>query len=53
MKEQSIIAKPGDDLTEKTNRHEYNGYIVNEINLGTDFVSFTNGVELSIGESIG
>ena len=53
VKEQSIIAKPGDDLTEKTNRHEYNGYIVDEINLGTDFVRFTNGVELSIGESIG
>ena len=53
VKEQRITVKPGDDLTEKTTRPEYYGYIVDEINLGGDFVRFTNGVELSKGESIG
>ena len=53
VKEQRITAKFGDDLTEKANRPEYYGYIVDEINPGGDFVRFTNGVELSIGESIG
>ena len=53
MKEQLITVKPGDDLTEKTNRPEYYGYIVDEINLAGDFVRFANGVELSKGESIG
>ena len=45
--------KPGDNLTEKTNRPEYNGYIVEEINLFSDFVRFTNGVEVGQGESRG
>ena len=53
VKEQRITVKPGDDLTEKTNRPEYDGYIVDEINPGGDFVRFTNGVELSAGESAG
>ena len=53
VKEQRITVKPGDDLTEKTNRPEYYGYIVDEINPGGDFVRFTNSVELSTGESKG
>ena len=53
VKEQRITVRPGDDLTEKTARPEYYGYIVDEINPGGDFVRFTNGVELSKGESIG
>lgn len=53
VKEQRITAKFGDDLTEKANRPEYYGYIIDEINPGGDFVRFTNGVELSTGESIG
>ena len=53
VKEQRITGKLGDDLTEKTNRPEYYGYIVDEINPGGDFVRFANGVELSTGESIG
>ena len=53
VKEQRITVRPGDDLTEKTNRPEYYGYIVDEINLAGDFVRFANGVELSKGESIG
>lgn len=53
VREQRITVKPEDELTEKTNRPEYYGYIVDEINLGSDFVRFVNGVELSTGESIG
>ena len=53
VKERRITVKPGDDLTAKTNRPEYYGYIADEINPGSDFVRFTNGVELSKGESTG
>ena len=53
VKEQSVTVKPGDRLAEKTNRPEYNDYIVDEINLFSDFVRFTNGVEVERGESKG
>ena len=49
VKEQSITVKPRDNLAEKTNRPEYNGYIVEEINLFSEFVRFTNGVEVERG----
>ena len=53
VKEQSVWVKPGDNLAEKTNRPEYNDYIVDEINLFSDFIRFTNGVEVERGESKG
>ena len=53
VKEQSVTVRPGDSLAEKTNRPEYNDYIVDEINLFSDFVRFTNGVEVERGESKG
>ena len=53
VKEQRITAKLEDDLITKTNRSGYDGYIVDEINPGGDFLRFANGVELSKGESIG
>ncbi len=53
VKEQSVTVKPGDKLAEKTNRPEYSDYIVDEINLFSDFVRFTNGVEVERGESKG
>ena len=53
VKAQMITVGFGDDLAEKTNRPEYNGYIVEEINLFGDFVRFTNGIEVEHGESIG
>ena len=53
VKEQAITVRFGDDLAEKTNRPEYSGYIVDEINLFSDFVRFTNGVEVEQGESKG
>ena len=45
--------KFGDDLAEKTNSPEYNGYIVEDIDPFTELVRFTNGVEVEKGESIG
>ena len=53
VKEQSITVGFGDDLAEKTNRPEYSGYIVDEINLFRRFVRFTNGVAVEQGESKG
>ena len=53
VKEQTITVRLGDDLVEKTNRPEYSGYIVEEINPFSGFVRFTNGVEVEQGESKG
>ena len=53
VKEQSVTVRPGENLAEKTNRPEYSDYIVDEINLFSDFVRFTNGVEVELGESKG
>ena len=53
VKEQPVTVRPEDNLAEKTNRPEYSGYIVDEINLFGDFVRFINGVEVELGESKG
>lgn len=52
VKEQSITVRFGDDLAEKTNRTEYNGYIVEEMSPG-GYVLFANGVEIEEGGSKG
>jgi type III restriction enzyme len=53
VKEKVITVKPGDSLEEKTNRSEYAGFEVEEINPGSETVLFTNNVEINIGESQG
>ena len=53
VKEQTLTVKFGDDLAEKTNRPEYGGYIVEEIDPFSEFVQFTNGVTVEKGESRG
>ena len=53
VKEQPITVRLYDDLSEKTNRPEYSGYIVDEINPFNDLVRFTNGVEVEQGGSKG
>jgi len=53
VKEQIVTVKQGDNLREKTNRDEYGAFEVAEINAGEDFVEFTNGVKLTLGESQG
>ena len=52
VKEQRVTVKPEDDLAEKTNRSEYDGYIVDEISPGA-YVRFGNGIQIEEGESKG
>jgi len=48
------VSKNGVDLYELSGGRElYKGYIVNDINAGFGYISFTNGVSLNIGETIG
>lgn len=48
------VSKNGTDLYELSgNREIYRGYIVDCINAGFGYISFTNGVSLNIGETIG
>jgi len=53
IKEKVITIRPGDSLAEKTKRPEYEGYEVEEINFGSGFVRFANGVEVQKGGAIG
>ena len=53
VKETPITVKLGDSLIAKTNREEYQGFDIAEINLGGGFIRFANNLELSIGESLG
>ena len=44
----------GDNLFDLSNGlNQYQGYVVADINANTDTLSFTNGIELSVGEAIG
>jgi type III restriction enzyme len=44
----------GDNLFEMSNGlNQYQGYVVTDINANTDTLSFSNGVELSVGEAVG
>ncbi|MDA4127437.1 MAG: DEAD/DEAH box helicase family protein [Thaumarchaeota archaeon] len=42
-----------DNLGEKTNLPEYKSFTVEEINPGSNTILFTNGIEVSVGESHG
>jgi type III restriction enzyme len=53
IKEKVITIRPDDSLAEKTKRPEYEGYKVEEINLGSGFVRFANGVEVRKGTAVG
>jgi len=53
VKQSSITVKPGVDLREKTNLPEYEGFIVDEINLNAHRVTFSNGTEMAVGGSQG
>ena len=53
VKEQTIKVKPGDDLQEKTNLTQYEGYAIDEISLIGNFVLFSNGVEVKTDEARG
>jgi type III restriction enzyme len=53
VKEQVVTIRPGDSLEKKSERKEYAGFEVDEINPGGGFVRFANNVELKTGESRG
>jgi type III restriction enzyme len=51
--ERTVTVKPEDKLKEKAARSEYDGYEIEEINPGGQFVRFTNNQELAVGAEIG
>ncbi len=53
VKEQVVLVRPSDSLEAKTQRPEYADFVIEEINPGLGTVLFTNGNELSTGESQG
>ena len=53
VKETTLTVKPEDSLEDKTNRREYAGFEVEEINPGGGFLRFANNREIAIGEEIG
>jgi len=53
VKEQLVIVKPGDSLEKKANRPDYADYVVEEISISEQTVTFTSGKELRVGESHG
>ncbi len=53
VKETAVTVKPGESLTAKTSRGEYDGYEIDEINPGTGSIRFANNRELRIGQEIG
>lgn len=48
-----IKLKHGDKIWEKTNRSDYDGFEVSEINFQTGFIRFTNNVEVAAGSETG
>jgi len=53
VRETTMVVKPGDSLEAKTGRREYEGYDVDEINPGGQFVRFANNIELALGAEHG
>ncbi len=49
----TIKLKHGDKLWKKTNRADYEGFEVSEINFQTGFVRFTNNIEVATGAETG
>jgi type III restriction enzyme len=49
----SFIVEPGVNLSDISHLPEYDSYTVEEINPGTRTVRFSNGIELSVGETQG
>ncbi|MEI7837978.1 MAG: hypothetical protein WCK05_16365, partial [Planctomycetota bacterium] len=53
VKETVITVGPGASLAEKSEREDYAGFEVDEINPGGQYVRFANNVELKVGEEQG
>ncbi len=53
VKEKVHTFKPGDNLRDKAERPDYDGFIIEEMNLTGAFVRFENGLEVGTGTSHG
>lgn len=51
IKLKTITIKHGDNLANKTGNPYYDGFIVSEINKGSGYISFSNGVKIYEGKS--
>jgi len=51
IKLKTITIKHGDNLANKTDNSYYEGFIINEINKGVGYISFSNGVKIYEGKS--
>lgn len=52
--ESAVTVKAGDSLREKSgDRPEYDSYMIEEINVGLNWIRFTNGQTLHVGQEIG
>ena len=47
----TITVGSGDNLALKSKNPYYDGFTVNEINLGNSFISFSNGLKVYVGQS--
>jgi type III restriction enzyme len=53
IKEKAYLFKPLESLAKKTDRPEYASFVIDEIHAGDQRVRFSNGVELSVGQTQG
>lgn len=53
IKEKAYFFKPGDSLETKAGRPEYASFVIDEINVAEQIVSFKNGVEIRVGQNQG
>ncbi len=53
IREQLVTVRPGECLERKANRREYDDFTVDEISLIGDYIRFTNGLELALGQATG
>lgn len=53
VEETKSACRAGVSLVEKSKRPEYEGFTIDEINVTTQTVRFSNGIEIKVGEEIG
>ncbi|MEM3063001.1 MAG: DEAD/DEAH box helicase, partial [Nitrososphaerota archaeon] len=53
FKTTEITVKHGDDLFEKTGSNEYDNFVISEINAKYNYVKFSNGIKIDLGEEQG
>ncbi|HMD99206.1 MAG TPA: DEAD/DEAH box helicase family protein [Terriglobia bacterium] len=53
VKEKMVTVRPGDSLEKKAGRSEYAGFQVDAISAASQYVRFTNDIELTVGQSQG